>query len=136
MESLTINAEVRNLDLVTDFVLGRLEGAGCTDRRTLMQIRLAVEEIFVNISSYAYDPEIGPAEVRCEVLRDPLRVVIQFLDGGKPFDPLAREDADTSEEALMSRIGGLGILLVKETMDSVNYEYKNGKNVLTIEKKF
>ena len=88
--------------------------------------------IFVNISSYAYDPSVGPAEVRCEVLEDPMRVIIQFLDGGKPFDPLAKEDADTSEEALMSRIGGLGILLVKETMDDVSYEYKDGQNILTI----
>ena len=101
----------------------------------LLQIRLAVEEIFVNIASYAYDPSVGPAEVRCEVLEDPLRVIIQFLDGGKPFDPLAREDADISEDGLMMREGGLGILLVKETMDDVSYTYENGKNILTILKK-
>ncbi|MCR4805606.1 MAG: ATP-binding protein [Clostridia bacterium] len=134
MESLTINAEVRNLGIVNSFVLSRLENCGCKDHRTLMQIRLAVEEIFVNISSYAYDPSIGLAEVRCEVLQDPLRVIIQFLDGGKPFDPLGREDADISEDALLGRDGGLGILLVKETMDNVSYEYVNGKNILTIEK--
>ncbi len=131
MESLTVTAVVDNLDEVIAFVTKRLENYGC-DRKTLMQIRLAVEEIFVNISSYAYDPSVGPAEVRCEVLEDPMRVIIQFLDGGKPFDPLAKEDADTSEEALMSRIGGLGILLVKETMDDVSYEYKDGQNILTI----
>jgi sigma-B regulation protein RsbU (phosphoserine phosphatase) len=131
MESLTVTAVVDNLDEVIAFVAKRLENYGC-DRKTLMQIRLAVEEIFVNISSYAYDPSVGPAEVRCEVLEDPMRVIIQFLDGGKPFDPLAKEDADTSEEALMSRIGGLGILLVKETMDDVSYEYKDGQNILTI----
>ena len=131
MESLTVTAVVDNLDEVIAFVEKRLENYGC-DRKTLMQIRLAVEEIFVNISSYAYDPSVGPAEVRCEVLEDPMRVIIQFLDGGKPFDPLAKEDADTSEEALMSRIGGLGILLVKETMDDVSYEYKDGQNILTI----
>ena len=62
-------------------------------------------------------------------------MVIQFLDHGKPFDPLAKEDADTSEEALMDRIGGLGILLVKETMDEVSYSYEDGKNILTILKK-
>lgn len=134
MESLTINAELRNLGIVNSFVLSRLENCGCSDHRTLMQIRLAVEEIFVNISSYAYDPSVGPAEVRCEVLKEPLRVVIQFLDGGKPFDPLAKEDADISEDALLGRDGGLGILLVKETMDNVSYEYVNGKNILTIEK--
>ena len=134
MENLTVTAIVENLDEVISFVLRRLEKYGC-EKKTLMQIRLAVEEIFVNISSYAYDPSVGPAEVCCEVLENPLRVIIQFLDGGKPFDPLAKEDADTSEDALMERDGGLGILLVKETMDDVSYEYKNGKNVLTILKK-
>ena len=134
MENLIVTAEVKNLDAVTDFVLQRPEIAACP-KNTQLQLRLAVEEVFVTIASYAYDPAIGPAEVRCEVLDDPLRVVIQFLDHGKPFDPLAREDADTSEEALMERIGGLGILLVKETMDEVSYSYEEGKNILTILKK-
>ncbi|MBQ2228770.1 MAG: ATP-binding protein [Firmicutes bacterium] len=134
MDNLIVTAEVKNLDAVTDFVLQRPEIAACP-KNTQLQLRLAVEEVFVNIASYAYDPSIGPAEVRCEVLDDPLRVVIQFLDHGKPFDPLAREDADTSEEALMERIGGLGILLVKETMDEVSYSYEEGKNILTILKK-
>jgi len=134
MENLIVTAEVKNLDAVTDFVLQRPEIAACP-KNTQLQLRLAVEEVFVNIASYAYDPSIGPAEVRCEVLDDPLRVVIQFLDHGKPFDPLAKEDADTSEEALMDRIGGLGILLVKETMDEVSYSYEEGKNILTILKK-
>ncbi|MBQ2147722.1 MAG: ATP-binding protein [Firmicutes bacterium] len=134
MDNLIVTAEVKNLDAVTDFVLQRPEIAACP-KNTQLQLRLAVEEAFVNIASYAYDPAIGPAEVRCEVLDDPLRVVIQFLDHGKPFDPLAREDADTSEEALMERIGGLGILLVKETMDEVSYSYEEGKNILTILKK-
>ena len=134
MENLIISAEIKNLDTVTDFVLQRPEIAACP-KATQYQLRLAIEEVFVNIASYAYDPEIGPAEVRCEVLDDPLRVVIQFLDHGKPFDPLAKEDADTSEAALMERIGGLGILLVKETMDDVSYTYEDGKNILTILKK-
>ena len=133
MDNLIISAEIKNLDTVTDFVLQRPQIASCPVR-TQMQLRLAIEEIFVNISSYAYDPSIGPAEVRCEVLEDPLRVVIQFLDHGKPFDPLAKEDADTSEEALLAREGGLGILLVKETMDDVSYTYQDGKNILTIKK--
>ena len=134
MESLIVSAEVKNLDEVTDFVLQRPEIAACP-KNTQLQLRLAVEEVFVNIASYAYDPSVGPAEVRCEVLEDPLRVVIQFLDHGKPFDPLAKEDADTSADALMERIGGLGILLVKETMDEVSYSYEGGKNILTILKK-
>ena len=134
MEIMTVKAMTDQLDTVTDFIEEKLAPYDCP-MRTMLQLRLAVEEIFVNIASYAYSPEVGNAEIRCEVLEDPLRVVIQFLDSGTPFDPLAKEDADTSEEALMSREGGLGILLVKNTMDDVQYSYEDGKNILTILKK-
>ena len=134
MKELDILATKENLVNVLSFVDEELEKAECS-MKAQMQIDLAVEEIFVNISSYAYDPSVGPAEVRCEVREDPLRVIIQFLDGGKPFDPLAKEDADITADGLFSREGGLGILLVKETMDGVSYSYENGKNILTIEKK-
>ena len=133
MKSLTVPAKTESLDEVNDFVSEELETYDCP-MKVQLQIQLAIEEIFINIASYAYHPVEGEAEVRCEVLEDPLRVVIQFLDGGKPYDPLAKEDADTSEEALMERVGGLGILLVKKTMDDVKYAYEGGKNILTIEK--
>ncbi len=133
MKDLIVPAERDQLDNVLDFLHEELELVDCP-MKVLFQIDLAVEEIFVNIASYAYHPEIGQAEVRCEVTEDPLGVTIQFLDGGKPYDPLAREDADTSEEATLAREGGLGILLVKKTMDDVKYSYEGGKNILTIQK--
>ena len=131
MESITVNAKLDALDAVTEFIDAQLARYGCPEM-TLLEIHLAVEEIFVNITSYAYHPKEGDAEIRCDVLEDPLRVVIQILDSGKPFDPLAQETADTSEEALIGREGGLGILLVCSTMDNVSYSYENGKNILTI----
>lgn len=134
MKSLIVPAETDRLEEVTAFVTEELENCDCPPKAQF-EIELAIEEIFVNIASYAYNPVEGEAEIRCEVMNDPLRVVIQFLDGGKPYDPLAREDADTSKEALEAREGGLGILLVKKTMDDVAYAYENGKNVLTILKK-
>ena len=134
MKSMTIAAKTEELDKVTGFVEETLAPYDCP-MRTLLQLRLAIEEVFVNIASYAYAPGEGEAEIRCQVLEEPLRVVICFLDGGQPFDPLAREDADTSAEGLMSREGGLGILLVKKTMDDVQYSYEDGKNILTIVKK-
>ncbi len=133
MKSLTVPAKTEYLDEINAFVGEELEQYDCP-MGIQMQIELAIEEIFVNIASYAYKPIDGEAEIRCEVLRDPLRVVIQFLDNGKPYDPLAKEDADTSVEALEEREGGLGILLVKKTMDDVKYAYANGKNILTIRK--
>ena len=133
MKSLTVPARSDCIDEINDFVGQELEAYDCP-MNIQLQIELANEEIFVNIASYAYHPVEGEAEIRCEVLQDPLSVVIQFLDGGKPYDPLAKEDADTSVETLEEREGGLGILLVKKTMDDVKYVYENGKNILTIQK--
>ena len=134
MKQLEVAADVKQLDSVQDFVREQLE-AYDVDPKVMFQLELAVDEIFTNISSYAYNPIVGQATINCYVEDDPLRVTIQFMDHGKPFDPLAGEDADTSEEALMSREGGLGILLVKNIMDDVQYSYEDGRNILTIVKK-
>ena len=134
MRMLTVPAEPEQLDAVLAFITEELEKADCS-MKVCLQVQVAAEEIFVNIAHYAYQPENGVAEVRCEVENDPPRVTLQFLDGGKPFDPLAKADADTTLSAEEREIGGLGILLVKKTMDAVHYAYENGKNILTIEKK-
>ena len=63
-----------------------------------------------------------------------MQVTIQFLDRGKPFNPLAREEVDTTLSAEEREIGGLGILMVKKSMDAVSYAYRNGVNILTIKK--
>ena len=133
MKSLTVPAREECVDEVLAFVGRELESCDCPMKERY-EIELAIEEIFVNIASYAYKPVEGEAEVRCEALRDPTRVVIQFLDKGRPYDPLGREDPDTSLKALEEREGGLGILLVKRTMGNVSYAYENGKNILTIQK--
>ncbi len=99
------------------------------------QLDVAVEEIFVNIAHYAYYPDQeGEATVRCSVGGDPLQITIQFLDNGKPFNPLAKEDPDITLSAEERQIGGLGILMVKKSMDAVDYSYEDGKNILTIKK--
>ena len=134
MKYIIVPAQPEELSRVQSFVDTELEALECP-MEAQFQIDLAVEEIFVNIASYAYRPDVGEAEIRVEVCDKPLRVVVQFLDHGKPFDPLAREDADTSPEAIERRTGGLGILLVKRSMDAVTYAYEGGRNILTIEKK-
>ena len=134
MNSLTVPATIDFLDEATDFVESRIPP--CCSDKLRFQIRLAVEEVFVNIASYAYGEKTGTAEIRCELLTDPARIRVVFTDSGIAFDPLAKEDADTSEEALIAREGGLGILLVKNTMDKVEYRRTDGKNVLSIEKRF
>ncbi len=131
--TIVVDAIEDALDTVQDFIREKLLKYNC-DKKPLLQIRLAVEEIFVNIISYAYKPGIGKAEIMCVVSEDPLMVTLQFMDSGKPFDPLKADDADTSGAMFMEHEGGFGIHLVKNIMDSVEYEYKDGKNTLLVKK--
>ena len=133
MKELTIAATVENIDVVTDFVNEQLEALDCP-MKAQMQIDIAIDELFGNIAHYAYNPEIGQATVRVEVTEDPLAVVITFIDKGVPYDPLAKEDPDTTLSAEERKIGGLGIYMVKKSMDDVAYEYKDGQNILAIKK--
>ena len=133
MKELTIAATVENIESVTDFVNEQLEALDCP-MKAQMQIDIAIDEIFSNIAHYAYNPEIGQATVRVEVLEDPLAVTITFIDNGTPYDPLAKADPDTTLSAEERDIGGLGIYMVKKSMDEIVYEYKNGHNILKIKK--
>ncbi len=133
MKELKIEATPQNLDSVIQFVDEQLDEYGCGMKQQ-MAIDLAVEELFVNIAHYAYNPETGYASVLVDVIKDPLSVEITFIDNGKPYDPLAKSDPDTSLSVEDRPIGGMGIFLVKKSMDLVNYEYKDGKNILTIKK--
>ena len=130
---LLIEAAVENLDAVQSFVDERLEEAGCS-MKAQMQIDVAVEEIFVNIASYAYAPGTGDAVVCVELPEDGRAVTISFTDRGKAYDPLSRDDPDISLPAEQRDVGGLGILMTKKLMDEVSYEYKDGQNILTMKK--
>ena len=130
---LTLEATDANLPAVLAFVDAELEALDCP-MKTQMQIDVAVEEIFVNIAHYAYAPGIGSATVRLETASDPKRVLITFLDRGMPYDPLARPDPDVTLSAEDREIGGLGVYMVKKSMDEVRYAYADGQNILTIRK--
>ena len=130
---LELEATDENLSAVQAFVEERLEATDCP-MKLLLQIGVAVEEIFVNIAHYAYTPSVGKATVRVEVLEDPVTVEITFVDHGVPYDPLAKEDPDVSLSAEERGIGGLGIFMTKRMMDEVNYEYRDGANILTLKK--
>lgn len=133
MKEITVSATVENIGIVTDFVDEQLEGLNCP-RKAQTQIDIAIDELFGNIAHYAYHPEIGQATVRIEVEKEPLSVIITFMDGGIPYDPLKKEDPDVTLSADEREIGGLGIFLVKKNMDDISYEYKNGQNILRIRK--
>ncbi len=133
MKELTVEATVENIEAVTEFVNAELEALDCP-LKVQMQIDVAIDELFGNIAHYAYHPETGPATVRVEVEQEPLAVIITFIDNGVPYDPLATEEPDVTLSAEEREIGGLGVFLVKKTMDDVSYEYKDGQNILRIRK--
>ena len=120
-----INPTERNIEPTSDFLSIKYQ---------LLQIDIAIDELFGNITHYAYNPDIGPATVRVEVKENPLAVIVTFIDHGVQYDPLATEDPDTTLSAEERKIGGLGIYIVKKSMDEITYEYKDGQNILTIKK--
>ena len=111
----------------------KLEEIDCP-MKAQMQIDIAIDELFGNIAHYAYNPETGPATVRVEVSEAPISVIITFIDRGIPYDPLKKDDPDITLSAEERGIGGLGIFMVKKTMDEITYEYKDGQNILRIRK--
>ncbi|MBR4575974.1 MAG: ATP-binding protein [Clostridia bacterium] len=133
MKELVIEAERKNLPKVQGFIDEQLEAASCP-ALTQIAIDVAVEEIFVNIASYAYSPEIGTVMIQVTVHEDPLSAKITLIDHGRPYNPLEKPDPDPTLTVRQRKKGGLGIYMVKQSMDKVNYEYRDGKNILTIEK--
>lgn len=130
MKELTVDANLDKLDDVLAFISGELESVDC-DMKTQNQICIAVEEIFVNIAHYAYNPEIGGAVIRITASDE---IVIEFEDKGIPYNPLEKIDPDITKSAQEREVGGLGIFMVKKIMDNVEYRHINNKNILTISK--
>ena len=130
---IVVDAKKDKLKDVIRFIGEHLEAAGCNPA-TQMKVEMAVEEIFINVASYAYKQRTGDVMIRVEHFRDPKAIEITFCDQGEPFDPLAKDDPDITLNADERPIGGLGILMVKKTMDDVSYRYENESNIFTIRK--
>ena len=135
MKSITAEAKIENVALVTDFVNGILEENGCS-MKVQMEIDIAIDEIFGNIAYYAYAPGSGEATVQVEIEESPKRLELIFIDRGIPYNPLENKDPDITLDIEERKIGGLGIYLVKEMMDEVSYEYLDGQNILKLRKNF
>ena len=129
MDELYVDAKIENLDNVLDFVNARIEDCSM---KVQNQIGIAVDEIFSNIARYAYDSDVGGAAVRIAVGDD---ITIEFEDSGIAYDPLSAQDPDTALPAEERNIGGLGVYMVKNLMDSMEYRRDGCKNVLRIKKK-
>ncbi|MCF0142437.1 MAG: ATP-binding protein [Parasporobacterium sp.] len=133
MKEMVVKAVVENIEPVTDFVNEELEAVGCSPK-IRAQIDIAIDELFGNIANYAYHPEIGTARVVVYVEENPLAVYITFIDRGVPYDPLKAEDPDVTLGLEERDIGGLGVFMAKKFMDDIQYEYKDGQNILTVKK--
>ena len=128
-----MKAERENIPEVIDFIDRELDELGCSEK-TKAQINIAIDELYGNISSYAYGEESGEVTVIIDRDSTPGAVSISFQDEGKPFNPLESGEPDVTLSARERKVGGLGIFLVRKSMDDVLYEYRDGKNILTIRK--
>jgi len=133
VKELKVKADISELDKVLSFADTILESMDC-GMKAQMTIDVAIEEIFVNIAHYAYPSGDGEAVIQIEADEAARAVSITFIDQGIPYDPLKNEDPDITLSAEDRPIGGLGIFMVKKSMDDVSYEYKDNSNRLTIKK--
>ena len=133
MKEWTLDATVENIAVVNERIEAELDAIGCP-MKAKMQIGIAVDELFGNIAHYAYGVGKGKATVRFSAQENQRGATLTFLDSGTPYDPLQKEDPNTALSASERQIGGLGIYLVKKTMDDMTYSYRDGQNVLTITK--
>ncbi len=134
MSEITVPADINELNNVQDIIEVEVEHLN-PSIKSMTQLQLVVEEVFVNVSKYAYKDCEGTVTIRCETDSEKGVVRITFIDSGIRFNPLAREDPDITAPSEKRPIGGLGIFLVKKNTDSQKYEYIDGKNVFTLEKK-
>ena len=118
-KTVTFSAETEELDAVLSFVNAPLDALGVSEEEKII-LDIAVEEIYVNIALYAYQPGRGPVTLRWTLEEDPLRIQIDFMDRGTPYDPLSRQDPDITLSAEERQIGGLGIYMVRKSMDKVS----------------
>lgn len=127
-QSIRIPPELERIPQVCAFLERVLEGQGAP-MKVITQVNIAADEVLSNIARYSGAASV---QVDCEMMDG--RVVILFKDDGNPYDPTAQPEPDTTLSAEEREIGGLGIFMVKKSMDSVSYEYADGRNSLTIEK--
>lgn len=128
------NAALEDIGAATEFVEQRMEELDCS-MRTIMQINVAIDELMSNIIRYGYKGRTGPVSLSFLVKEVPKRIYLRFRDAGVPYNPLAKKDPDITLSAEERQIGGLGIYMVKKTMDDIQYQYEDGQNILTIMKK-
>ena len=131
-KSLVLPNDTQEVPRLNDFVAEVCEAVGL-DSIVAMQVKLAIEEAVVNVMKYAY-PQGTRGDVTIEAVSNDMRLKFTIIDSGKPFDPTVLPEVDTTLPAKERRIGGLGIHIVRQFMDSINYERSGNLNILAIRK--
>ena len=132
-ETLLIKNDIHEVSKFSTFIKSVMDKLNI-EKTLARQLRLAIEEAVVNVIDYAY-PAGQEGNIEVQIMSDGKTLKTVLIDSGVAFDPTAKEKADTSLSAEDRQIGGLGILLVRELMDSINYERIDGQNILTLIKK-
>ena len=127
------NAKLENLNEITDAVQTELERINCP-MSIVSKLSIAIDEIYSNISKFSYTDGNGPVTVTLDEEFEPHRVVLKFVDKGRPFNPIANELPDVSLGAEEREIGGLGIFMVRKMMDDIRYVYADDSNILELVK--
>ena len=130
---ITIEATLQNLEKVNAFVEECLKEKDCSPKAK-MQLELVIEEIFTNISNYAYGDGVGSVVIEGNLDVDTAKFMLKFKDRGIPYNPLEQPDPDIGLGLEDRPIGGLGIFLVKKNVDDISYANEDGQNILTITK--
>ena len=137
MKQLKVDADRKNMQTVLDFVIGELETKDWCQRKDILPFHMVIDEIFGNIADYAYvDDKKGTVIVTIDTDDLEHTVELVFSDDGRIFDPLKNEDPDVNIPAEKRKVGGLGIFMVKNIMDKLLCDYRNGQNILKIWKFF
>lgn len=130
-----VNADMHYFNQVSSMIGRDLSDAGCC-REDVVLFLVAVEEIFSNIAFYAYPEGGGKVTVVWEFEPDTGLASMSFTDSGVSYNPLEKPDPDIALSAEDRPVGGLGIYMVKKSVDHVEYEYAGGRNILVVRKQF
>ena len=131
MADIIMPANMENFDKLMDFIQVEAENAGF-DKKPVNKIRLACEEIIINVINYAYPDKEGDIEIKCNSNKDDSGFFIKIIDWGAPFNPLSKPEPDINAPADEREIGGLGIFLVRKVIDKFDYTREGNSNILTL----
>jgi anti-sigma regulatory factor (Ser/Thr protein kinase) len=135
MADIIMPANMENFDRLMEFIQVEAKNAGF-DNELVNKIRLACEEIIINVINYAYPDKEGDIEIKCDSDKEDNGFLIKITDWGAPFNPLSKSEPDINAPAEKREIGGLGIFLVRKVMDKFDYVRDGNSNILTLSKYF